>query len=277
MFRIVVIAICLVVDLTFLLFLSDRPGFNSDAVEYVREVTTADPQRAGALVAELGTMTDAVFARGLAKDPEVRFDSARTLVDELAEALEGVRLSSRLRASSRSPIPARSANSPATISAMRVLLAASIVLLVVGCKIRHGEGGGCDDDADCRGALSCVEGRCGVDPAMHQRMAQQSGVAVSGEQPARLSTAGAVRVRSASAKEVAFALCGNDERLVGGWCDPLTDGSGDSTATTRHGIAGHTKTDTIGAQWKCSLFGERVTAFALCQKVPASAPRPDPP
>ena len=155
-------------------------------------------------------------------------------------------------------------------------VAALALVLVAGCP-KHDVGGECDDSSDCMGELRCVSGRCAIDSKLHEKMAKQSGVVVTGERMATATNAGgAVRVRSARAKTIAFAVCAADERLIGGWCSPTSDGSGDSTDVTEHEIVGHTKDDTIGAQWKCTLSGERITAFAMCQKVAAFRPEPPP-
>jgi hypothetical protein len=72
-------------------------------------------------------------------------------------------------------------------------------------------------------------------------------------------------------------MCDASERLINGWCTPTGDGS-DNTTFTHGSVVGHSKTDTIGAQWKCSHDAVRVTAFAMCQKLPPAAPpAPAPP
>jgi len=152
---------------------------------------------------------------------------------------------------------------------MRWTLVACVGLLFLGCKGRTGEGERCGKDSVCAGDLTCQNGRCRINPALHQKMARQSGVAVSGER-ASAGGPGAVRIRKATGRGFAFAVCGDDERLVGGWCSPLSTGGGDNTAVVKQSAGGYTASDTVGAQWKCEFLRTEVTAFAMCQKVLAT-------
>jgi hypothetical protein len=142
-----------------------------------------------------------------------------------------------------------------------------VALVFVGCVQKgSGEGGRCDDAADCLGKLVCVEGRCAVDPALHGNMARQSGVEISTEKAARADASGAVRVRSARGHEFASAVCNANERLVSGWCDPTGTG-GENSRVTESGIRDYTESDTIGARWTCQIRYVDVRAYALCQRI----------
>jgi hypothetical protein len=140
------------------------------------------------------------------------------------------------------------------------------------CQAPGLEGSECEESKNCRGELACTDGTCQIKAELFQDMAKQSGSVVASEQVASepevagTNTLGAVRVRSAKAQEYAFALCSADERLVSGWCDPVSVGS-DNTEGVDQKIAGHTESDTIGARWVCSFSDAIVTANALCQKV----------
>lgn len=142
---------------------------------------------------------------------------------------------------------------------------AALAVLVGGCAPR-GEGEPCDDDGDCIGQLVCASGRCAVDAKLHQRMARQSGVEVASESPAAESKRGAVKVRSASGNEYAYAVCNSDERLIGGWCEPSGSG-GDSATFTESAARDYSATDTVGAKWTCQLRRHQVRAHALCQRL----------
>lgn len=155
---------------------------------------------------------------------------------------------------------------------MRLLsaLAVSVFPFLFACSAEGVEGSSCKDSSDCRGKLACVRGTCQVEAQLHQEMAAKSGIEIQTEQSvAQGGGLGAVRVRSATANEYAFAVCAGDERLISGWCDPLSIGS-DNTKSVDQKILGHTEHDTIGARWACSFSDARVTANALCQKIDAS-------
>jgi hypothetical protein len=133
------------------------------------------------------------------------------------------------------------------------------LVAIAACEpCRSTEGESCDDDSDCRGKLACRDKRCVIGSAMFDDMARQSGVPVTSEKPVASSGPGAVRVRSAAGKDVVFAVCAPNERVIGGWCDPPGHGGG---------AAGYTNEDTIGGQWKCVFDRKKVRAFALCQLV----------
>jgi len=160
-------------------------------------------------------------------------------------------------------------------SGVRSSMTLAFAFVFLGC-MKGSEGEKCDDKSDCIGALACVGGVCSIDATLNRTMASQSGVVLAGEKPASPSNAlGAVRVRSASGESLAFAICAADERLTGGWCDPMSHGSGDNMYVTSQGVSGHTKTDTIGARWKCELRDETVRAHALCQKILTPSPPPE--
>lgn len=139
-----------------------------------------------------------------------------------------------------------------------------VVVVIVAASCKSNEGESCDVDDGCKGKLVCRAGRCAVGEAIYRDMADQSGVPLARERPVGVAGPGAVRVRSARGAGVAIAICAADERLIGGWCDPAGHGT-DNTDFTSQGIVGNTETDTLGAQWKCSLRNETVRAFALCQ------------
>jgi len=152
-----------------------------------------------------------------------------------------------------------------------------MALLVTGCAAK-GEHGSCDDADDCQGSLECIDGICAVGARLHSQMAKQSGVAVQSEKPSLPGgVPGAVRIRSATGRAVAVAMCDADERLIGGWCRPPGAGS-DNTSFTKSSVVGHSETDTIGAHWKCNHEGVTVEANAICQKLPTvTPPVPEPP
>ena len=147
--------------------------------------------------------------------------------------------------------------------------------IAVGCANgKKGEGQTCDDDSNCVGDLSCVDNRCEIGSDLNKQMTEQSGVVVQPERavPGR-TVPGSVKVRQASDKGFAFAVCGSDERLVGGWCSPGGT-SGDTSSPVVQSVSGHTDEDTIGARWTCNHSALRVTAFALCQKLQTGSPTP---
>ncbi len=162
---------------------------------------------------------------------------------------------------------------PDSIAGSRIALAA-VAVLATSCEGKRNLGGDCEKRADCVGELACVDGQCEVDQAMHEKMAKHSGAEIASERATPAPTAsGAVRVRTAAAKGYSFAMCGSDERLVGGWCSPSME----------HGsqlVKGQTEYDTIGAQMTCESSNQQVTATALCQKLApefaAPARRPPP-
>lgn len=156
------------------------------------------------------------------------------------------------------------------------LLVACGLVTVVACKPARSEGETCEDTDECQRGLRCEAGRCVVSSALYQEMAQQSGVELRGERGAPRSSAGAVRVRSSTAKDFAFALCADDERLLGGWCEPPGTG-GDDAKLTQQSAAGYTADDTIGARWRCELEGLQVQAFAMCQRVAGAVSDPPSP
>jgi hypothetical protein len=72
-----------------------------------------------------------------------------------------------------------------------------------------------------------------------------------------------VRTVEVTAKVRAFAACRADERLIGGGC------KAEYAVASSH-PSGHSREDTVGARWNCTVTmgNHDVTAYALCEKVP---------
>lgn len=86
-----------------------RPYPNASIPELLRMVIERAP-RAPSELGDFGPAVDAVFARGLARDPRVRFTTSWALVDALGLAL---------REGRAIPQPASNAKPPVALSARR--------------------------------------------------------------------------------------------------------------------------------------------------------------